>query len=168
MTKNAFAGSLAAVVMLCACATTQVPSAEPAPPAAPSVAASSAATGDVHLGTLAPRKLGAGECGMFLWAKTSERNLVFFNPRTGAGRIVLNGKEVELTRTHAEGSEVLGQFETQRFAYGSLAIDLQVAFEQRPGLGRGAVVSQGALRMTRDDGWEYIVPVGGLVGCEDA
>lgn len=120
------------------------------------------------LGTLAPRKLNVGECGMFLWARNAERNLVFFNTRGGAGRMVLDGQEVSLTRVAADGAEVLGQFEQQTFSYDGLAIELQLQFESRPGLARGAVIPQGALRLKRNDGWEYIQPVAGLVGCEEA
>lgn len=105
---------------------------------------------------------------MFLWARSAERNLVFFNTRGGSGRMVLEGREVSLTRVAADGAEVLGQFEQQTFSYDGLAIELQLQFESRPGLARGAVIPQGALRLKRDDGWEYIQPVAGLVGCEEA
>lgn len=140
----------------------------PPPPVPPASTPPASATAQPHLGTLAPRKLAAGECGMFLWARTAERNLVFFNTRTGAGRAVLGGREVELARASVSGAEILGQFETQTFAYEGLVVEVQVQFERRPGLARGAIIPQGALRMRRDDGWEYVLPVGGLVGCEGA
>lgn len=136
----------------------------------PTSGATSAAAkdGTPDVGTLAPRKLAAGECGMFLWARTADRNLVFFNTRGGAGQMVLGGREVKVERASADGAEVLGQFENQTFKYDRLSIELRIQFEHRPGLARGAIIPQGALRLKRDDGWEYILPVGGLVGCEEA
>lgn len=155
----------AAASALSACATD---GAAPAVSRAPSAAALNASDTTREIGTLPPRKLAAGECGMFLWAKSAERNLVFFNARGGDGQMVLGGREAKLARIAADGAEVLGQFENQTFRYGALSIELQIQFERRPGLARGAVIPQGALRLKRDDGWEYILPVGGLVGCEEA
>lgn len=138
-----------------------------AAPVATKAAGSPSATDSREIGTLAPRKLAAGECGMFLWSKASDRSLVFFNARGGAGHMVLSGREVEIARTAADGAEVLGQFETQIFRHEGLSIELQIQFERRQGLARGAIIPQGALRLKRDDGWEYILPVGGLVACEE-
>ena len=128
--------------------------------------AANAASDNREIGTLSPRKLAAGECGMFLWSKAPDRSLVFFNARGGAGHIVLGGREIEIARAAADGDEVLGQFENQTFRHEGLSLELRIQFERRPGLERGAVIPQGALRLKRDDGWEYILPVGGLVGCE--
>lgn len=139
--------------------------------AAPQLAKPSAAITPAagrEIGTLSPRKLAAGECGMFLWSKAPDRSLVFFNALGGAGHIVLGGREIEIARAAADGAEVLGQFENQTFRHEGLSIELRIQFERRPGLTRGAIIPQGALRLKRDDGWEYILPVGGLVGCEEA
>ncbi len=160
-TMKMFAAGVAlAVLALGACST--------APGSPPPSTLQSAPADDRTVGTLAPRKLAAGECGMFLWARSAERNLVFFNTRGGDGQMVLSGREARLARVSADGAEVLGQFENQTFRYDTLSIELQIKFEKRPGLARGAVIPQGALRLKRDDGWELILPVGGLVGCEDA
>lgn len=161
MMKTITAGFILAALCLGACTTAPVASSGAAPRAAADLA------NDRAIGTLTPRKLAAGECGMFLWAKTAERNLVFFNTRGGDGQMMLSGRETKLTRIAADGAEVLGQFETQTFKHEDMSIELQIQFEQRPGLARGAVIPQGALRLKRDDGWELFVPVGGLVGCEE-
>ena len=136
-------------------------------PQARKASAASAASDSREIGTLSPRKLAAGQCGMFLWSKAPDRSLVFFNARGGVGHIVLGGREIEIARAAADGDEVLGQFENQTFRHEGLSIELRIQFERRPGLARGAVIPQGALRLKRDDGWEYILPVGGLVGCEE-
>ncbi len=158
MMKTTAAGLVLAALLLGACTTSGV-SSGPAP---------RAAVDERVIGTLGPRKLAVGECGLFLWAKTAEQNLVFFNTRGGEGQMMLSGRETKLTRISADGAEILGQFENQVFKHESLSIELQIQFETRPGLARGAVIPQGALRLKRDDGWEMFVPVGGLVGCEEA
>lgn len=158
--KKLLAGAALAALAACATGETLV-----RPPA------SSTASGPIdesHIGTLAPRKLAAGECGLFLWSKAADRSLIFFNTRAGAGKMKLGGREVDLVRTSADGAELLGQFERQTFSYETLLVEIEMSFERRPGLARGALVPQGAVRLKRDDGWEYIFPVGGLVGCEEA
>jgi len=159
--KKVLASVIAAAWLLSACAIS--PSSAVAPIGPTSLPDGSAR--ELQLGTLAPRKLASGECGMFLWAKTSERNLVFFNARGGSGHMVLGGREIEVVRGSAEGQEILGQYETQIFRHQDISIEIQIQFERRPGLARGAIIPQGALRLKRDDGWESIIPVGGLVGC---
>lgn len=165
MKKASLGFLVSAVFALNACAS----GVTPAPTTSPASKTGASASHDGReIGTLGPRKLAAGECGMFLWSKGSDRNLVFFNARGGAGHMVLGGREVEVARAAADGAEILGQFENQTFKYEGLSIVLQIQFERRPGLARGAIIPQGALRLKRDDGWEYILPVGGLVGCEEA
>lgn len=146
----AVAGTVAAL-LLGACAT---PEAQPAPSAS-----------NARFGVLTPRKLATGECGLFLWARSPSRRLVFYGAMGGGASAVLNGREVALTRIDAHGAEVLGQFEEQAFSYGDYRIDLQVKFSSRPGMERGAV-AQGTLRLAQADGWEYVMPVGGLNACD--
>jgi len=156
----------AAIFGLAACASQPFESAPPA--ASSSVAAPSVQGAGVRIGALTPRKLAAGECALFLWARTSERKMVFFGGRDGVGKAVIDGREVSLTRETVDGRELLGQYESQSFAYQGHHLLMQLGFEQRPGLDRGAIISQGTLRLKQADGWEYILPVGGLVACESA
>jgi hypothetical protein len=165
-----YAGILASASVLSGCAVA-IP-ATAALTAAPNLPDSSTAktpgveTKEINLGALKPRKLAAGECGLFLWASAGDQSLVFYGARNGAAHAVLGEREVKLVRAKAEGREVLGQFEQQTYAYGAHHIELKLQFEQREGLGRGAVVQSGILRLTQANGWDQIFPVGGLVGCE--
>jgi hypothetical protein len=129
-------------------------------------AASQTGSAEPRFGTLPPRTLVAGECAMFLWLRNAERKLVFFGAAEGTGRAVLDGKEVGMRRTGIEGREAFGQYEGQTYAYDAGRIQIQVSFERRGGMERGVVVPQGTLRLTQADGWEYILPVAGLVACE--
>jgi len=122
--------------------------------------------GESRFGTLPPRKLAAGECAMFLWLRNAERKLVFFGNAEGIGRAVLDGKEVGMKRTGIEGREAFGQYEDQTFIHQASRVHIHVGFEKRDGMNRGVVVPQGTLRLQEDSGWEYILPVAGLVACE--
>ena len=124
------------------------------------------AASDGEFGRLAARKLSKGSCGLFLWTKSSDRKLVFFSTPNGGASVVLGGAEVELERSAVEGAEVLGLYERQTFIRPNERLQVTVGFERRPGMDRGVVVPQGSLRLVRPDGWEMILPVGGLVACE--
>ncbi len=122
--------------------------------------------GENHIGMLSPQTLAAGECGLFLWSRSSERNLIMFNGRDGMAHMVINGQSVKFPRLQAEGEQILGQFEKQTFQQSPYTLYIEVKFEKRAGISRGAVVPQGSLRMVSEGGWEVIVPIGGLVACE--
>jgi len=156
-------GSLLLVVLLAGCGTmtessVYVPITQQV--VAPSV------TGENRIGMLSPQTLAAGECGLFLWSRSLERNLILFNGRDGVAHMVINGQSMKLPRLQAEGEQILGQFEKQIFQQSEYTLHIEVSFEKRAGIARGAVVPQGSLRLVSDGGWEVIVPIGGLVACE--
>ena len=152
------AATMLLLPLVAGCAAT---TSSPQPPATQQVAAS-----DGEFGRLAARKLSKGSCGLFLWTKSSDRKLVFFSTPNGGASVVLGGAEVELERSAVEGAEVLGLYERQTFIRPNERLQVTVGFERRPGMDRGVVVPQGSLRLVRPDGWEMILPVGGLVACE--
>ena len=119
----------------------------------------------VEVETLPPQELRAGECGLFLWTNSSEPRLVFASFSGGAARMRVNGQDVSLARNAAEGSEVLGQFESQNFYSPEMNVALSMEVERRPNVVDGAVVPSATLRVTETSGWETVIPVGGLIGC---
>ena len=118
-----------------------------------------------ELGTLPPRELSEGQCGLFLWADVANPRLVFSSERSGSAQMIINGEEVTLARNAAEGRQFLGQFETQQFYSPNLNISLNMVIEQRPAMPGGAVVPSGTMRMIENSGWETVMPVGGVIGC---
>lgn len=120
-----------------------------------------------RIGGLSPRDLSPDQCGMFLWARTSERPLVFFaTGEPGSARMKLDSKEIALKRTAAEGDAVFGQYPRQNFVHEALTVNLNIKPERRSGLVGGAVVRQGILRLETAEGWGYAMPVAGLIACE--
>ena len=118
-----------------------------------------------ELGTLPPRELSEGQCGLFLWADVSNPRLVFSSERNGSAQMIINGEEVTLARNAAEGRQYFGQFESQHFYSPNLNISLNMVIEQRPAMPDGAVVPSGTLRMIENSGWETVMPIGGVIGC---
>lgn len=140
------------------------PATEGIAPAGPSVADDPAA----RIGALSPRVLPAGECGLFLWARTTDRPLVLFSTGGADGtRMMVDGGEVTPARTAAEGEPVFGQYPRQTFAVSDLQISLNIKPELRTGLVGGAVIKQGFLRLETEEGWGYVMPVAGLIACQN-
>ena len=153
---------LASAVVLAGCATTSKQMPAPRAASTPSVETSHA----TPFGALPPRTLAAGQCAMFLWVRSAEPKLVFFGSAQGDGHAVINGRETGLQRTGVEGREALGQYEDQTYTFDGNKVEVRVNFQPRSGLDRGVVVPQGTLRLRQSDGWETVLPVGGLVACQ--
>jgi len=91
---------------------------------------------------------------------------MFAKAEADGAMVMLNGREQNVPRVSGEGRVILGTNAQQSYVWRGLFLQVNVEFEQRPGLGRGAVIPTGTIRMSRRDGWEYVVPVGGLIACE--
>ncbi|MDX2143242.1 MAG: hypothetical protein SFV19_07800 [Rhodospirillaceae bacterium] len=116
---------------------------------------------------LPPQRLRAGQCGMFLWSRDEQRRLTLFAISTDQdAKMMINNREQFVPRVAGDGRIVQGFAEQQTYAWRNLTFKVAVEFEQRAGLGRGAVIPSGTLRVSRRDGWEAVLPVGGLVACE--
>jgi hypothetical protein len=119
------------------------------------------------VGALRPQRLLNGECGIFLWERSEERELVFFGAGDRAeGKMQVAGQEVTLERTSAEGRVVFGQYPMQTYRRGDLTVQLSMEFETRPNMASGAVVPRGSLRFEQTGGWNLVMPVAGMVACQ--
>jgi hypothetical protein len=104
---------------------------------------------------------------MFLWSRTDDRKLILFSRGNDDGAIVsLEGREQNIPRVATDGRVVLNYSEQQSYVWRGYSLQVKVEFDQRQGIGRGAIIPTGTIRMSRRDGWEYVVPVGGLIACE--
>lgn len=122
---------------------------------------------DARIGELPAQRLTSGDCGIFLWSRTPERRLLFFaKSRDGVSRMMIDGREQDIPRTAFGGDNVMGQSAQQTYTWRDIRVDVAVTFDRRPGFERGAVVPQGTLTVTNRDGWDYVMPVGGLIACE--
>jgi hypothetical protein len=118
-----------------------------------------------QLGTLPAQELANGQCGLFLWTNASEPRLVFASLNDGNARMIINGTNLDLARNAAEGQEYYGQFELQSYYGPEMSVTLNMVIEQRSTIVDGAVIPSATLRVTEPNGWETVIPVGGLIGC---
>ena len=108
----------------------------------------------------------AGSCGLFLWANTAKRALVFYaSDGMAQGTVMLDGKQTMIPRTQAHGETVFGHFSRQTYKNDALQITLSYRAEIREGLHKGAVVRDASMRVVEASGWEIVMPVAGLIGC---
>ncbi len=118
------------------------------------------------IATLPPRTMEAGQCGLFLWSKMPQRELVFFSRSSDmAGDMIIDGTARFLKRTLAEGEGFYGQFTRQIFAGEGYEVQLLLEPEIRDGMADSVVIPRGSLRLKKPDGWEHVMAVGGLVSC---
>ena len=119
------------------------------------------------IGALRPQRLLNGECGLFLWERSEQRELIFFGQgRQAEGKMQVAGQEVTLERVSAEGDAVFGQYPVQTYRRSDLSAHLTLEFESRPNMSGGAAVPRGSLRFEQTGGWNLVVPVAGLVACQ--
>lgn len=132
-------------------------------PAAPA----SVDAGEYRFDAIERQPLPPGACGMFLWARSTQQPVLIFaafaNP--AEARVRLRGRDLTLARTSAEGVAEYGHYETQVFANDRLTLTVDVTFDAQRQLSDGAAIERGVIRVRDREGWETVLPVGGLVGC---
>lgn len=119
------------------------------------------------IGTLPPQSLNVGECGLFLWARTADRKLVLFSKAQDQSALMqINEQTRRLAQTDQRGQAVFGLNTYQTFEADPLTVTVNFFAEAREGLTSGAIVPEGTMRLQTKDGWEIVLPVAGLIGCE--
>lgn len=150
---GAIGGALAAIC--CASSSPALAEAAPAP------------TGGLPLEALPTQTLASGQCALFLWARTTPPRRVFMALQDPAmARIRIDGRSVDLARTAAEGEGAYGHAPMQRYEGEGITLTMTIQMDARSGLVGGAVVPTGSLEYRDARGWETIIPVAGMVGCQ--
>lgn len=159
------AACVCAALLLAACGTS-AGRGERRAAAAPPVGAVEA--GDLRFDALAPQPLDPGACGMYLWAQSAGDPVFVLAALTAPprARVRVNGRDRDLARTAAEGQAAHGHFEQQTFSDGRLTLTVDVTFDLQRRMSGGAPIERGVIRVTDREGWETLIPVGGLVACE--
>lgn len=126
-----------------------------------------APTGGLPLEALPTQTLAGGQCALFLWARTTPPRRVFMALQDPAvARIRIEGRSVDLPRTAGEGDSVYGHTPIQRFEGEGITLTIKIQMDARSGLVGGAVIPSGSLEYRDAKGWETIIPVAGIVGCQ--
>jgi len=122
---------------------------------------------DYRLDQLEPQRLDPGQCGMFLWADGRQSSfvmVVYDNPASALYRP--NGDNHIIERTAFAGARVQGQFEQQTFVDRRSTVEVNVTFDGDRPVTDGAILRSGVIRIRNREGWETVIPVGGMVACQ--
>lgn len=156
MTTRRIAAALTLALSLAALDAARAAETAPAP----------AGTG-LPLQELPTQTLAKGQCALFLWARTTPPQRVFMALQDPAiARVRIGGRSVDLPRTAWEGEGVYGHYQRQSYAANGVTLDVTVQMDARSGLVGGAVVPTGAIEYRDAAGWQTVVPVAGMVGCQ--
>ncbi|UTW56519.1 hypothetical protein [Kordiimonas sp. SCSIO 12610] len=122
-----------------------------------------------RIGELPAQPLIEKGCGLFLWASLPERKLVFYTDTENQTALMsLDNLQTRLSNNQASGLSYLGIAGDQAFSGSGLNVRLSFTAQQTKGFTGGAIVRQATLRLKDNEGWEVVMPVAGLIGCNDA
>ncbi|MBI1187121.1 MAG: hypothetical protein GC206_07295 [Alphaproteobacteria bacterium] len=136
---------------------------------APNAAAQRGADAEaaLTLAQLEPQGLEAGRCGLFLWSRGERPEFVFVAyDQPAAARVKISGRERDLPRTAFSGAVLTGHFEQQTYAQDGVTLDVQVRADETRTVRDGTIISDGVIRVIENNGWESVVPVGGMIACQ--
>lgn len=122
-----------------------------------------------RIGELPAQPLIEKGCGLFLWASLPERKLVFYtDTETSTALMSLDNIQTALPKEQASGLSYVGIPGEQTFKGSGLSVKLNFTAQQTKGFTGGAIVRQATLRLKDAEGWEVVIPVAGLIGCNNA
>lgn len=125
--------------------------------------------GNLHFSALPAQILSPGRCGLFLWSKSDRPVFVLFATEAPAQATVrLDGRTRQLKRASTSGQPIYGHFEKQTFTDNTATFEVDLTYDRSKAVQDGAVIEQGFLRATDKNGFEAILPVGGMIGCKKA
>jgi hypothetical protein len=105
---------------------------------------------------------------MFLWGQSAGEPVFVLAAyaQPAEARVRIDGRDRTLRRTAAEGQSASGHFERQTYTDRGVSITVDVEFAADRAMVDGVAIEQASMRVLDSDGWETIIPVGGLVGCQ--
>ncbi|HVK80192.1 MAG TPA: hypothetical protein VM915_06220 [Verrucomicrobiae bacterium] len=122
---------------------------------------------EINFEVLQPQPLNPGQCSLYLWAAGDQQPRFIMVASDNPAQLVVrpNGRDKILPRTEFAGQRVSGIFEEQTFSDGRLTLSLDVTFDEARPMRDGALVSRAVVRVRDDNGWETVIPVGGMAAC---
>jgi hypothetical protein len=143
-----------------------------APPRAPAPAPAAPAdpvTPPGPIGPLAelpPQTLAPGQCALFLWERApSARRLAMLSAAPPYARVMTAAGVRDLAQTGGAGEPRFGLTPEASYADATLALRVNLRFEEAQGLVGGALARDGALSIETPGGDTVVVPVAGILGC---
>jgi len=124
--------------------------------------------GALQFEQLSPQRLAPGRCGMFLWAQAGRPVLIlaaFDQPATAV--VQTGGRQRSFERASFSGNPIHGMFERQSYeGGGGVTLEVDVELDTERAMRDGALIKEGVVRVRDREGWETVVPIGGMVACK--
>ncbi len=121
---------------------------------------------ETQLDRLAPRILGSGDCGLFVFSVDTNPRLILFSDNVGNYGVWASGTgEAPLTITNTSGDPAMGQYPDQSYRAASgqtLVLNLEVGGD----IEQGVSFPAGTLKITDPEGWERVMPVSAWAACQ--
>jgi len=115
---------------------------------------------------LPAQELQPGECGLFLWTRRESPEFVFFSKAGEETALFwMEGNALTLQRTGVAGT-VFGQELTEQFFALPDGRTMELRMEPGDLLVSGQRVPEASIRVRDDNGWETLIPVAGVTGCQ--
>lgn len=168
---GAMIGALLMIASVSACASTdtrqpKVPVVTGAAESADGTQAGESFPEGFDIGQLPGQKLEPGECGLFLFmARPTPRFVFFANAAKGSALMNLDGEFVTLARTETSGEVFDQQYSQQAFVAPAQGLSARLSVLRGRQTRGGSQIDGGSLRLSRDNGWNMVVPVSGATAC---
>ncbi len=119
------------------------------------------------IGELPAQQLNPGECGLFLFtARPTPRFVFFSNAAKATALMKLDGNFVTLARTQTSGEVFDQQYSEQTFVAPAQGLKAKLSLRRGRETPGGSQIDGGSVRLSRENGWNMVVPVGGATACE--
>jgi hypothetical protein len=122
----------------------------------------------MRLEELPPQTLEAGQCMAFAWTQLAERRTLVLAALDDPAevRIQIDGRMRTLARTGFSGEARGGHFENQTYSDDRHSLTLRLVFDTERTVPDGIVLERGSIRLRHQSGWEALIPIGGMIGCQ--
>jgi len=113
---------------------------------------------------LTPQTLAEGECGLFLWTTSQRREFVFFQKSRQNYALFFSDNEQNVLQAKdlAPDWNIIESVDAM-YLLGSDSIRVKGSFSQE--LEGGRRIKQASIVITKQNGWQEIIPVLGVYGC---
>lgn len=166
--RHAIAGfaAVAVIALMPGCA--NAPADDAAAAAGPGGATPATAIPDgFEIGQLPAQELRPGECGLFLFvARPTPRFVFFSNAAKATALMKLDGELVRLARSETAGEVFDQQYSEQVFIAPAQGIEAKLSIRRGRKSTGGSRIDGGSIRLSRENGWNMVLPVAGATACE--
>ena len=114
---------------------------------------------------LPAQTLAIGECGLFVWARTSTKPFILFSQAAKSRGLWYNDTQETITLLKNSDGSAYGQAPENTYQRPN-GQSLRLALSDAEMIEDGMRYKSGTLTFLTDEGWEKVMPVIGLAACQ--